>query len=169
MTYDNDLVRPEIAYGGQGPTILIVSWTLFGVSTLLIFLWICYRKRTASEVGCAVYLAICAWVSPLHYILDPQNTNDTRFACQMSAVAAHIFGTVAVYYGLGNDIFVSLEAGTDRRFLLFTWLSIWTFQLAIPLGKVAVSSFLLSLHPITRTYLSLWMERFLIFTELLRN
>ena len=66
----------------------------------------------------------------------------------MAAIIAQVIGTVAVNYGLGNQWLVILELGMTKQFLLFTWLAIWLFQVAIPIGKVAVASFLLALHPL---------------------
>lgn len=55
---------------------------------------------------------------------------------------------VAVLHGLGNHLDIIKEAGTSvvSKFLFFTWLTVFFFNIAIPLGKVAAASFLIELN-----------------------
>ena len=51
------------AYGGRGPEILGVTWTLFGVTTILISLRIYVRLRVVKEKGeWSLAWALFAWV-----------------------------------------------------------------------------------------------------------
>lgn len=49
-------------------------------------------------------------------------------------------------HGLGNHITVIIEVGELHKFLLFTWITVFFFNLAIPTGKVAVAAFLIEMN-----------------------
>ena len=66
------------------------------------------------------------------------------------ATLLQIFIEEAVEYGMGNHLPVIKEAGQTESFLFFSWWGIWIFHVALPLGKVAVASFLLALLADTR-------------------
>jgi hypothetical protein len=57
-----------------------------------------------------------------------------------------IFGFLSVLHGLGNHITVIIEVGELHNFLLFTWITVFFFNLAIPTGKVAVAAFLIEMN-----------------------
>ncbi|CAG8937896.1 unnamed protein product [Penicillium salamii] len=57
-----------------------------------------------------------------------------------------IFGIISVLHGLGNHITVVEEVGELHNFLLFTWITVFFFNLAIPTGKVAVAAFLIEMN-----------------------
>ena len=65
---------------------------------------------------------------------------------QFFTTLTQIFGILSVLHGLGNHITVITEVGELHNFLLFTWITVFFFNLAIPTGKVAVSAFLIEMN-----------------------
>jgi hypothetical protein len=57
-----------------------------------------------------------------------------------------IFGILSVLHGLGNHITLIIKVGELHNFLLFTWVTVFFFNLAIPTGKVAVAAFLIEMN-----------------------
>jgi hypothetical protein len=57
-----------------------------------------------------------------------------------------VFGIISVLHGLGNHIATVEEVGELHNFLLFTWITVFFFNLAIPTGKVAVAAFLIEMN-----------------------
>lgn len=53
---------------------------------------------------------------------------------------------MAILHGLGNHMDVIVHTGELHKFLLFTWITVFFFNLAIPLGKVAVAAFLIEMN-----------------------
>ena len=64
------------------------------------------------------------------------------------------FGIISVLYGLGNHLTVVAETGQLHNFLLFTWITVFFFNLAIPTGKVAVAAFLMEMNQQTSAFIS---------------
>lgn len=57
-----------------------------------------------------------------------------------------IFGILSILHGLGNHITLIIKVGELHNFLLFTWVTVFFFNLAIPTGKVAVAAFLIEMN-----------------------
>jgi hypothetical protein len=53
---------------------------------------------------------------------------------------------VSVLHGLGNRIAVLEETNQLGNYLLFTWITVFFFNMAIPVGKVAVAAFLIEMN-----------------------
>jgi len=47
---------------------------------------------------------------------------------------------------LGNHITIITKVGELHNFLLYTWVTVFFFNLAIPTGKVAVAAFLIEMN-----------------------
>lgn len=65
---------------------------------------------------------------------------------QTFTVLTQIFGIISVLHGLGNHITIIQEKGELHNFLLFTWITVFFFNLAIPVGKVAAAAFLIEMN-----------------------
>lgn len=57
-----------------------------------------------------------------------------------------VFGILSILHGLGNHVKVVMEAGELHNMLLLTWITVFFFNIAIPLGKVAVAAFLIEMN-----------------------
>jgi len=78
-------------------------------------------------------------------------------------MCTQIFGFLAVLHGLGNHITIIIEVGQLRKFLLFTWITVFFFNLAIPTGKIAVAAFLIEMNGQgSKSYLRTYTDRSLI-------
>lgn len=53
---------------------------------------------------------------------------------------------MSILHGLGNRIVEVEAAGQLHNYLLFTWTTVFFFNLAIPTGKVAVAAFLIEMN-----------------------
>lgn len=53
---------------------------------------------------------------------------------------------ISVLHGLGNHIAIVEETGQIGNYLLFTWITVFFFNMAIPIGKVAVAAFLIEIN-----------------------
>lgn len=67
-------------------------------------------------------------------------------------VATFVLAEIAIHHGFGNHLPVVEESGQLQKCLLFTWLTIFVFNIALPIGKIAVSSFLLEIVGFTSEY-----------------
>lgn len=65
---------------------------------------------------------------------------------QLCTVITQIFGVLSALHGLGNHMTVLIEVGELHNFLLFTWITVFFFNIAIPIGKVAVAAFLIEMN-----------------------
>lgn len=63
-----------------------------------------------------------------------------------------VFAILAVLHGLGNHMSRLVELGELHNFLLFTWITVFFFNLTIPIGKVAVAAFLIEMNAQSSTY-----------------
>lgn len=57
-----------------------------------------------------------------------------------------VIGILSILHGLGNHMSVIVKTGQLHHFLLFTWTTVFFFNLAIPVGKVAVAAFLIEMN-----------------------
>jgi hypothetical protein len=53
---------------------------------------------------------------------------------------------ISILHGLGNRIAIVEEVGQLHNYLLFTWITVFFFNMAIPTGKVAVAAFLIEMN-----------------------
>ncbi|KAJ5832062.1 hypothetical protein N7474_000373 [Penicillium riverlandense] len=113
------------AYGGRGPGDVRLGIALGAVATLFIFLRVYVRLRINKFGTTALMWALLAW----------------GFTAM-----TQIFGILSVLHGLGNHMTVVAETGELHNFLLFTWITVFFFNLAIPTGKVAVAAFLMEMN-----------------------
>lgn len=72
---------------------------------------------------------------------------------QLFTTLTQIFGIISVLHGLGNHITIVEEVGELHNFLLFTWITVFFFNLAIPTGKVAVAAFLIEMNSQSSMYI----------------
>lgn len=56
---------------------------------------------------------------------------------------------------------IIVKTGQLHNFLLFTWTTVFFFNLAIPIGKVAVAAFLIEMNAQSSAfpYLTLWLTK----------
>ncbi|OQD82894.1 hypothetical protein PENANT_c019G07242 [Penicillium antarcticum] len=113
------------AYGGRGPSDLRLGIALGTVATIFMVLRIYVRLRMNKFGTTALIWSLVAWVF---------------------TTLTQIFGIISVLHGLGNHITIVQEAGELHHFLLFTWITVFFFNLAIPTGKVAVAAFLIEMN-----------------------
>jgi hypothetical protein len=71
---------------------------------------------------------------------------------QLFTTITQIFGILSILHGLGNHITIVIEVGELRNFLLYTWITVFFFNLAIPTGKVAVAAFLVEMNSQSSMY-----------------
>lgn len=65
---------------------------------------------------------------------------------QLLTVVTQVFGVLSILHGLGNHITVIMHYGEIHKFLLYTWVTVFFFNLAIPTGKIAVAAFLIEMN-----------------------
>lgn len=65
---------------------------------------------------------------------------------QLLTVITQVFGLLSILHGLGNHITVIMQYGELHKFLIYTWVTVFFFSLAIPTGKVAVAAFLIEMN-----------------------
>ncbi|KAJ5908794.1 hypothetical protein N7495_001476 [Penicillium taxi] len=112
------------AYGGRGPSDLVVGLTLGAIATIFMILRVYVRLKVNNFGTAALICFLVAWT--------------------LTAVT-QCFGVIAVLHGLGNHIIAIEEVGELRNFLFFTWMTVFFFNMAIPTGKVAVCFFLIEM------------------------
>ncbi|KAJ5894609.1 hypothetical protein N7495_006300 [Penicillium taxi] len=113
------------AYGGRGPGDLSLGLGLGSVATVFIILRVYVRLRVNKFGTAALLWTLTAWI----------------FTTISQSVA-----TVAILHGLGNHIEIVEEHDNLRQYLLLTWITVFMFSIAIPLGKCAVCSFLIEMN-----------------------
>jgi hypothetical protein len=79
-------------------------------------------------------------------------------ARQLFTIITQIFGILSVFHGLGNHMSIIAQTGELRNFLLFTWITVFFFNLAIPTGKVAVAAFLIEMNGQGSMFLSILLR-----------
>ncbi|KAI9720481.1 MAG: hypothetical protein M1828_005652 [Chrysothrix sp. TS-e1954] len=109
----------------KGHTVLGVAWGLASFCTILMILRVFTRLRVSALGTPALCWALFAWIWTFVGV---------------------IFATFAVKYGLGKHLDDVEAEGNTSKFLLWSWLLMFIFNVAMPLGKVAAASFLLALH-----------------------
>ncbi|KAL2782683.1 hypothetical protein BJX66DRAFT_345611 [Aspergillus keveii] len=112
------------AYGGSGSRILGLGIGLGSVATVLVALRVYVRIRITRFGTTALAWSLAAWTI---------------------TVTAQVFGILATFHGAGNDISIVEATHGLHGFLLYSWLTVFFFSLALPLGKVAVAAFLLEI------------------------
>ncbi|KAJ5327716.1 hypothetical protein MYU51_020185 [Penicillium brevicompactum] len=113
------------AYGGRGPSDLRLGIALGVVATIFMVLRVYVRLRMNKFGTSALIWSLVAW---------------------LFTTLTQIFGIISVLHGLGNHITIVEEVGELHNFLLFTWITVFFFNLAIPTGKVAVAAFLIEMN-----------------------
>ncbi|KAJ5655973.1 hypothetical protein N7507_007923 [Penicillium longicatenatum] len=113
------------AYGGRGPSDLRLGIALGVIATIFMVMRLYVRLRINKFGTTALSFSLLAW---------------------FFTTLTQIFGILSVLHGLGNHITVITEVGELHNFLLFTWITVFFFNLAIPTGKVAVSAFLIEMN-----------------------
>ncbi|KAJ5195423.1 uncharacterized protein N7498_008861 [Penicillium cinerascens] len=113
------------AYGGRGPADFRLGIALGLVATTFMILRVYVRLRVNKFGTTALLLSLLAW---------------------LFTMLTQVFGFLSVLHGLGNHITVIMKVGELHNFLLFTWITVFFFNLAIPTGKVAVAAFLIEMN-----------------------
>ncbi|KAJ5884444.1 hypothetical protein N7504_012016 [Penicillium tannophilum] len=113
------------AYGGRGPSDLRLGIALGVIATIFMIMRLYVRLRINKFGTTALSFSLLAW---------------------FFTTLTQVFGILSVLHGLGNHITVINEVGELHNFLLFTWITVFFFNLAIPTGKVAVSAFLIEMN-----------------------
>ncbi|OGE50159.1 hypothetical protein PENARI_c018G04992 [Penicillium arizonense] len=113
------------AYGGSGPSDFRLGIALGTVATVFMVLRVYVRLRMNKFGTTALIWSLVAW---------------------LFTAITQIFGILSILHGLGNHITIVIEVGELRNFLLYTWITVFFFNLAIPTGKVAVAAFLVEMN-----------------------
>lgn len=71
---------------------------------------------------------------------------------QASTTITFLVGIFAVHAGIGNHVYIVEESGQLKNLLIWAWVTVSLFNVALPLGKIAVSAFLLEILGNARTY-----------------
>ncbi|KAJ5083913.1 hypothetical protein NUU61_008492 [Penicillium alfredii] len=113
------------AYGGRGPGDLRLGLALGSLATVVMAMRVYVRLRVNKFGTTALIWSLMAW---------------------MFTAITQILGIISVLHGLGNHITIVTKTGELHNFLLFTWITVFFFNLAIPTGKVAVAAFLIEMN-----------------------
>ncbi|OQE29709.1 hypothetical protein PENSTE_c002G03056 [Penicillium steckii] len=113
------------AYGGRGPGDLRLGLGLGAVGTIFMALRVYVRLRVNKFGTTALIWALVAW---------------------LLTTVTQSLAVVSILHGLGNRIVAVEAAGQLHHYLLFTWTTVFFFNLAIPTGKVAVAAFLIEMN-----------------------
>ncbi|KAJ5384074.1 hypothetical protein N7517_001985 [Penicillium concentricum] len=113
------------AYGGRGPSDLRLGIALGTIATIFTALRVYVRIRMNKFGTTSLIWALVAW---------------------LLTTVTQIFAVISIFHGLGNHISIVQEVGDLQSYLLFTWITVFFFNLAIPVGKVAVAAFLIELN-----------------------
>ncbi|KAJ5589774.1 hypothetical protein N7450_003746 [Penicillium hetheringtonii] len=113
------------AYGGRGPTDLRLGISLAVIATIFMAMRVYVRLRVNKFGTTALIWSLIAW---------------------LFTAITQIFGILSVLHGLGNHITIITKVGELHHFLLYTWVTVFFFNLAIPTGKVAVAAFLIEMN-----------------------
>ncbi|KAJ5654400.1 hypothetical protein N7490_001403 [Penicillium lividum] len=113
------------AYGGRGPTDLHLGLGLGATATIFMAMRVYVRLRVNKFGTTALIWSLVAWF--------------------ITAIT-QTFGVISILHGLGNKIEVVEETGQLGNYLLFTWITVFFFNMAIPIGKVAVCAFLIEMN-----------------------
>ena len=130
------------AYGGRGPSDLRLGLTLGIIATIFMILRVYVRLRLNKFGTTALLLSLLAWVCSFFCLEKVKWTDSAKLLTTMTQT----FGILSVLHGLGNHITVIEEVDELHNFLLFTWITVFFFNLAIPTGKVAVCAFLIEMN-----------------------
>lgn len=135
-------------YGGRGPLVLGVTWSLFALSAILMALRLYVKFGMKRPGGAALIWVIAAWVSAITW---PLYANGTANTCQVMNVATEIIATIGIRkYGIGNHIQIPVAAGVVRTTIILIWTSSSVALIAIGMGKVAAVFLVLQIQGTTR-------------------
>ncbi|KAJ5278958.1 hypothetical protein N7478_004330 [Penicillium angulare] len=113
------------AYGGRGPGDLRLGIGLGVVATIFMAMRIYVRLRINKFGTTALIWSLVAWF--------------------LTAIT-QTFGVISILHGLGNKLEVVIATNQLGNYLLFTWITVFFFNMAIPIGKVAVAAFLIEMN-----------------------
>ncbi|KAL9055446.1 MAG: hypothetical protein Q9162_003544 [Coniocarpon cinnabarinum] len=111
----------QTAFGGRGPELMGVSWSLMGLTTVLLCLRVMTKLTIVKRSG---------W-QPLLW----------GWGGWLIGALAVAFLTVAVHHGLGNHLEDVKAAGTITPAIKYQWIADALISLAIGVGKFAVVTF----------------------------
>ncbi|OQE46922.1 hypothetical protein PENCOP_c001G05384 [Penicillium coprophilum] len=113
------------AYGGRGPSDLRLGIVLGAIATIFTALRVYVRIRMNKFGTTSLIWALAAW---------------------LLTTVTQIFAIISILHGLGNHISIVQKMGELHNYLLYTWITVFFFNMAIPVGKVAVAAFLIELN-----------------------
>ncbi|KAJ5908723.1 hypothetical protein N7495_001405 [Penicillium taxi] len=113
------------AYGGRGPGDLRLGLGLGATATIFMVLRVYVRLRVNKFGTAALIWSIAAWIV---------------------TIVTQTMSIIAILHGLGNHIGDLVKTNELGNYLLFTWITVFFFNMAIPIGKVAVCSFLIEMN-----------------------
>ncbi|KAJ5106532.1 hypothetical protein N7456_003207, partial [Penicillium angulare] len=113
------------AYGGRGPGDLRLGIGLGVVATIFMAMRIYVRLRVNKFGTTALIWSLVAWL--------------------LTAIT-QTFGVISILHGLGNKLEIVVATNQLGNYLLFTWITVFFFNMAIPIGKVAVAAFLIEMN-----------------------
>ncbi|KAJ5513692.1 hypothetical protein N7463_003244 [Penicillium fimorum] len=113
------------AYGGRGPNDIRLGLALGAIATIFTALRVYVRIRMNKFGTASLIWALIAW---------------------LLTTITQIFAVISILHGLGNHISIVQKVGDLQDYLLFTWITVFFFNMAIPVGKVAVAVFLIELN-----------------------
>jgi len=123
------------AYGGRGPEILGVSWTLAAVTTIIIGLRTYVRfglkRRPGHGHSWDLWWAYLAWAFGI-----------LGMSCM----------SVAVHYGYGNHLAIVVARGNIEKASLFQWIWASFSSIMIVIAKFSVVAFLLNVQGPTHSW-----------------
>ncbi|KAJ5885500.1 hypothetical protein N7495_010010 [Penicillium taxi] len=113
------------AYGGRGPGDLKIGLSLGAIATIFMIMRVYVRLRLNKFGTTALIWSLVAWTF-------------TSVTQSMSILS--------ILYGQGQHIDIVSKTGNLEKYLVFTWVTVFLFSIAIPIGKVAVCAFLLEMN-----------------------
>ncbi|KAL9049348.1 MAG: hypothetical protein Q9162_007263 [Coniocarpon cinnabarinum] len=119
-----EAVGPMGPYGGFGPTIMAIAWSIFALATLLLSLRFITRYLIQRHAGWALTWTSITWM--------------------IGFISQAVF-TVAVYRSIDGFS----DSWTVPTALRYTWVAIYLTFIAIGIGKFAVIAFILAIQGTT--------------------
>ncbi|KAI9719175.1 MAG: hypothetical protein M1828_006268 [Chrysothrix sp. TS-e1954] len=114
------------AYGGNGPLVLRVTWSLLAIATVLILIRTYIRLRLVSGGSLwSLFWAYCAW--------GP-------------GVAAAVAITIGTHAGFGNHVQIVEEVGDPAKAGLYQWIWSACTSISLPIARFSVVAFLLDVQ-----------------------
>ncbi|KAJ5888105.1 hypothetical protein N7495_008146 [Penicillium taxi] len=113
------------AYGGRGPGDFQIGIALGTITTIFALLRIYIRLRVNKFGTTSLIWFLSAYIF---------------------TTTSQTFASIAIFNGLGNHVEIVESKGNMRNYLLYSWLAVFFFSIAIPLGKCALCSFLIEMN-----------------------